>query len=342
MMTPDEKYRLIERNTQEIIEPELLKEILKKKEHPVVYLGTSVTGKPHIGYFMWVNKMADFLQAGFKVKVLLADVHGALDKTPWHLLEKRYQYYEIVIRAMFRVLGFEKNIEFVKGSDFQFSKDYVYDLYRFSTLSTIHDALKATSEIVKETENPKVSGLIYAMMQALDEVYLNADVQLGGNDQRKVFVFAHEYLPKLGYERRVHILLPLIPSFTQSGKMSSSDKSSKIDLIDDEKTILEKMKKAFCPEGSVENNGVMMFLKYVIFEILKRENKKFVLERPEKWGGNLEYSSYEELEKDFVLKKIHPLDVKMSLAKELNRLLKPIREEVYSKGNLVKEAYPEE
>ncbi|MEM1988381.1 MAG: tyrosine--tRNA ligase [Candidatus Woesearchaeota archaeon] len=341
-MTPEEKFKIIERNTQEILEPELLMELIKNKKQPVVYLGTSVTGRPHIGYFMWVNKMADFLQAGFKVKVLLADVHGALDNTPWNLLEKRYQYYEVVIRAMFKVLGFEKNIEFVKGSDFQFSKDYVYDVYRFSTLSTIHDALKATSEIVKETENPKVSGLIYAMMQALDEVYLDADVQLGGNDQRKVFVFAHEYLPKLGYNMRVHVLLPLIPSFNQSGKMSSSDKSSKIDLIDDEKTIIEKMKKAYCPEGIIENNGVVMFLKYVIFEILKRENKKFVIERPEKWGGNLEYINYEDFENDFVAKKVHPLDVKMSLARELNNLLKPIREEVYAKGNLVKEAYPDE
>ncbi|MEM2115752.1 MAG: tyrosine--tRNA ligase [Candidatus Woesearchaeota archaeon] len=341
-MNIEKRYELIERNTQEILEPDLLREILQKKDKPVVYLGTSVTGKPHIGYFMWVNKMIDFLDAGFHVKILLADLHGALDNTPWDLLEKRYQYYEIVIKGLFKTLGYERDIEFVKGSSFQLTKEYIYDVYRFSTIASVHDALKATSEIVKQSENPKVSGLIYAIMQALDEVYLNADVQLGGNDQRKVFVFAHEYLPKLGYDARVHILLPLIPSFSQAGKMSSSDKSSKIDLIDDEKTVIEKMKKAYCPEGIVENNGVIIFLKYVIFEIKRRRKEKFIIERPEKWGGTLEYDNYESFEKDFIEKKVHPFDVKLALAKEINKLIAPIREDVVKHEKLIREAYPNE
>ncbi len=88
-MDIEKRFELIKRNTQEIITEDELKTILKTKKKPVVYLGTSVTGRPHIGYFAWVQKLADFLNAGFKVKVLLADIHGALDNTPWDLLEKR-------------------------------------------------------------------------------------------------------------------------------------------------------------------------------------------------------------------------------------------------------------
>ena len=98
-MNSEEKYNLVTRNTQEIIMHDELKKLLDSKKKPSVYLGTAITGRPHIGYFVWAMKVADFLKAGFKVKILLADVHGALDNCPWDLLEKRYEYYSIVIKG---------------------------------------------------------------------------------------------------------------------------------------------------------------------------------------------------------------------------------------------------
>ena len=62
-MDVNEKLELIKRNTQEIVTEEELVELLKKNKKPCVYLGTAVTGRPHVGYFMWVLKMADFLRA---------------------------------------------------------------------------------------------------------------------------------------------------------------------------------------------------------------------------------------------------------------------------------------
>src|SRR3990167_2164048 len=104
-MNSEQKLAIIKRNTQEIVTEAELLELLKKKKQPVIYLGTAITGRPHLGYFVWVLKMADFLKAGFKVKLLLADLHGALDNCPWELLEKRYQYYSAVIPLMFNALG---------------------------------------------------------------------------------------------------------------------------------------------------------------------------------------------------------------------------------------------
>ena len=72
------------------------------------------------------------------------------------------------------------------------------------------------------------------------------------------------------------------------------------------------------------------------------QNKPLVIERPEKYGGNLSYASYESFESDFAAKKVHPLDVKMALAKELNILLEPCRKAAQGKEKLIKEAYPEE
>ena len=341
-MNIEEKLALIKRNTQEIITEDELKTLIQQKKKPVVYLGTSITGSPHIGYFVWVTKMADFINAGFTVKVLLADIHGALDKTPWELLEKRYEYYSIIIPAFFEAIGADTTqLAIVKGSDFQLKKDYMFDLLKMSTYVTVHDATKAASEVVKMGDSPKLSGLLYPLMQSIDEEYLGVDVQYGGIDQRKILVFARENMPKLGYRSRIEIMTPLIPGLTASGKMSSSEKGSKIDVLDDEKTVNEKLNSAYCETGKTENNGVLAFLKHVIMVHKHDKKESFSIERPEKFGGNLTYSTYEHLEADYVAAKIHPLDLKKAVAKEINKLLAPIRAKLSGKDALIKSAYPD-
>ena len=197
-LSVDKKMELVKRNVVEILGEAELEKLLNSKQKPVVYLGTAITGSPHVAYFLWVLKLADFLKAGFKVKILLADLHGALDGTPWEILEKRFGYYEKIVPLMFESLGVNtKDLEFVKGSSFELKKDYQEDLLKLATLVSVRDATKAASEVVKQGKNPKISGLIYPLMQALDEEYLGVDVQYGGLDQRKIFVLATEIFPKI-------------------------------------------------------------------------------------------------------------------------------------------------
>ena len=338
-MTPKEKLELIKRNSQEIVTEEELLSLLKKKKQPAVYLGTAITGRPHIGYFVWVLKMADFIRAGFKVKVLLADMHGALDNCPWEILEKRFMYYSNVIPLMFKAVGAEvKNLEIVKGSEFQLTREYMLDALKMATKVSINDTKRAAAEVVKFGDNPKLGGLIYPIFQSLDEEYLQVDIQYGGVDQRKILMFAREHLPKLGYKPRVEFMTPLLPGLTGK-KMSASDPKSKIDLLDTEKEVIDKMKGAYCEVGIVEDNGVLAFLKHVIITLKLDRNEKFIIERPEKYGGNLEYSSYSEIEQAFVKKELHPLDLKNAVAKEINVLLKVFRENKEKLDQLAKQGY---
>lgn len=329
-MNTDEKLELIKRNTQEIVTEEELKKLLAEKEQPAVYLGTAVTGRPHIGYFPCVLKLADFLKAGFKVKLLLSDLHGALDNTPWDLLQNRYDYYSMVFPLMFKAIGQDiSNFEIIKGSEMQINAKYFNDVLRMATEASVHDCKKAGSEVVKQSDNPKLAGLIYPIMQALDEQYLNVDIQYGGVDQRKILMFAREYLPKIGYNSRIEVMTPMIPGL-QGTKMSASDEASKIDLLDDEATIKKKMNKAYCEEGVVQDNGVLAFTRYVLFTIKRDKGEDFIIERPEKWGGNLVYKDYDSLEKDYAEKKLHPQDLKKAVAVEVNKLLDVIRKEADS------------
>ncbi|KAL2296046.1 hypothetical protein Nmel_017580 [Mimus melanotis] len=320
---PQEKYQLITRNLQEVLGEDKLMAILKERELKI-YWGTATTGKPHVAYFVPMSKIADFLKAGCEVTILFADLHAYLDnmKAPWELLELRTRYYEHVIKAMLESIGVPlEKLKFVRGTDYQLSKEYTLDVYRLSSVVTQHDAKKAGAEVVKQVEHPLLSGLLYPGLQALDEEYLKVDAQFGGVDQRKIFTFAEKYLPSLGYAKRIHLMNPMVPGLTGS-KMSSSEEDSKIDLLDRKEDVKKKLKKAFCEPGNVENNGVLSFIKHVLFPL----KSEFVVLREEKWGGNKTYTAYEALEKDFAEQVVHPGDLKNSVEVALNKLLDPIRE----------------
>jgi len=320
-----DKLELIKRNTAEILVEEELKNLLERKKEVSVYWGTMPTGSISIAYFFPMLKIADFLKAGLKVKILIADLHAALDGVPWDILEARSEYYQKAIITILKTIEVNiKKLEFVKGSNFQLNGKYFNDVLKLSMISNIHDCKKAASEVVKMSDNPKLGNLIYPLMQALDEEYLKVDIQFAGLDQRKIMVYARENLPKIGYKQRIEIMSPIIRGLVGE-KMSSSIESTKIDLLNDEEIVRKKIGNAECTEGD-PNNGIMALLQYFIMILKEDKKEKFVVERPQKFGGRIEYSKYNEIEKDFINKKLHPLDLKNAVAKEINILLKNFRE----------------
>ncbi|KAF8337421.1 tRNA synthetases class I-domain-containing protein [Cantharellus anzutake] len=366
-------YQLVTRNLQEVLGGDIIKKILEEGRPLKCYWGTAPTGRPHIGYFVPMTKISDFLKAGTEVTILLADVHAFLDnlKAPLELVQHRVKYYSYVLRSVFVSIGVPvEKLKFVVGSDYQLTKEYNMDNYRLCATVTEHDAKKAGAEVVKQVASPLLSGLLYPGLQALDEQYLDCDFQFGGVDQRKIFTFAEATLPKLGYRKRAHLMNPMVPGLAGS-KMSSSDPNSKIDFLDKPADVRRKIKAAFCEEGNIAENGVLSFVGAVLIPISKlwiemrtsgevdaksELQKPFVLDdappgtvfsisRPEKWGGSMHYSSYEQIEKDFVDKKLHPGDLKTAVANAIIRLLEPIQKAYDSDPDFQKanqDAYPSE
>lgn len=200
----EERLALIKENLAEVLNPEIIESILAEGKNPKIYWGTATTGRPHCGYFVPAVKIAQYLAAGCEVTVLLADIHGFLDnlKAPIELVEKRAEYYKFVITEMLKACGVPTDqLRFVFGSSYQKTADYVMDLYKLASVVSEHDAKKAGAEVVKQTGNAPLSGLMYPLLQVLDEQYLDCDVQFGGVDQRKLFTAATEWLPKLGYRK---------------------------------------------------------------------------------------------------------------------------------------------
>eukprot|EP00911_Craspedida_sp_UC1_P000605 UC1_evm1s462 len=268
-LTPEDKFALITRGLQEWTKDKIIMDVLKAERDLKVYWGTATTGKPHLAYFVPMSKISDFLRAGCEVTILLADVHAYLDnmKAPWELVHHRVEYYKASVIGMLTAIGVSvEKLKFVVGSSYQLGKDFTLDGLKMCTITSQHDAQKAGAEVVKQTASPPLSGLIYPLYQWLDEEYLGCDAQFGGVDQRKIFMGAEKYLPKLGYKQRAHLMNKMVPGLT-GGKMSSSEANSKIDLLDSEADVKRKLKKVFCEQGNVEVNPLLDWIESVFFLI---------------------------------------------------------------------------
>jgi len=106
-------------------------------------------------------------------------------------------------------------------------------------------------------------------------------------------------------------------------KMSKSKPDSMISIHDDPDSVKRKISKAYCPEKQVDGNPIFEICKFVIFPELK--NEPFLIQRPQKFGGDLEFYSSNELEQAYI-KGIHPLDLKNATASYIDKILEPIQD----------------
>jgi len=113
--------------------------------------------------------------------------------------------------------------------------------------------------------------------------------------------------------------------------MSKSNPDSAVFMDDTTEEISRKLSKAWCPERQIEENPVLEYCKYIIFE--RFECLK--IERPEKFGGDIEFNSYAELEKSYAAGQVHPMDLKKAVAKCLDALIVPVRKH-FEKGEPAK------
>jgi len=110
-------------------------------------------------------------------------------------------------------------------------------------------------------------------------------------------------------------------------KMSKSKPDSAIFMTDSHEDIKRKINKAYCPEGEIEKNPVLEYARYIIFQSFNRlKINSLIINRPQKFGGAISFKNYQELEKAFGEKKLHPMDLKKTVAEVLNKLIAPVRD----------------
>jgi tyrosyl-tRNA synthetase len=312
-----DRLELIKRNVQEIVTEGELEELLNKKEAPRAYVGYEPSGKIHMGHVLTVNKLIDLQKAGFEITVLLADVHAYLNKKGTLEEVRKTADYN---RRCFIALGLdEEKTDFVYGSDYQLGAEYMLNVLKLSRAVTLNRARRSMDEVGRAMDDPTVSQMVYPLMQAIDIAMLGVDIAVGGIDQRKIHMLARESLKSLGFETPICIHTPILLGL--DGTKMASSKDNFISVDDTGEEIYRKFKKAYCKIGDTEENPILALFRYHIFP----RYETVVIERPEKFGGNITYSSYEEMENAFVAESVHPMDLKNSAAKYINEILDSVR-----------------
>lgn len=341
-MTVEERLVLINQVGEEIIEQEELQKLLASDEQLIAYDGFEPSGQIHIAQgvlrSITINKMT---KAGVKFKMLIADWHAMANNKMGGDLEKIQtvgKYFIEVWKASGMNLS---QVEFVWASDLVKDPNYWKLVLQIAKTNSIKRFVR-TAEIMGRDESMDLTAaqIIYPCMQAADIFTLGAKITQLGMDQRKVNMLAREIGNQLGFWKPVvishHMLMGLktTPALNTEAseneklqrtiaiKMSKSDPDSAIFMTDTLEDITRKINKAYCPEGEVKENPVLEYCKYILLE----KFDMIEIERPDKFGGNLELRSYKELEKVFAAKQLHPQDLKQSVIMLLDTLLQPVRE----------------
>lgn len=356
-MDNDKKLELITRNLEEVVTIDELRKLVSSGTPLRHYIGFEISGKLHIGHFYQLLKVKDLQDAGAETIIWLADLHSAInDKLDGNLDTIKavaVEYFVPAMKELFRIIGGDpERLDFRLCSE-EYAKhpeiwQIVLEIGKATTLARVMRSITIMGR--EEAEGIDSAKLMYPLMQAADIFLLGANIAQAGIDQRKVHVIAIESALQLKtgllkdnegrVMKPVAIHTPILLGLTTDEKvsevsqklnsdeaamklkMSKSKADSAVSVHDSPEDIAAKINKAYCPEGIVEFNPVLDWVKRLIFAA----QDKFVVDRPEKWGGKLEYADFEQLEADFRNKKLHPQDLKQAVAQWLIQELAPIRD----------------
>jgi len=351
-----EKVDLIERPpTEEVVTRDELVELFKTNSSPKHYIGFEISGFLHLGSLLTTGyKINDFIKAGVNCTVFLADWHtlineklGGNEENISKVSEYYKEAFETVCPGVHVKMGSELYAE-------EQSKDYWKDFVRFTKHMSLARTMRTLTIMGRSEEEEKIdlAKLLYPPMQALDIRYLDVDIAHAGMDQRKIHMLVRDNFPKMGWKVPVAVHHKLLPGLTKpeeqdenaillnSGeplrkndggkillnKMSKTNPNSTIFIHDSPDVIRTKIKKAWCEEGNIENNPLLEISKQILFH----DYDEVKVERPEKFGGNISFSEYAELESVFAKKELHPTDLKQTVSE----LLVPIVSQLAGKLSL--------
>ena len=337
-----EQMELILGNTVEVVTREKLELLLNEKENRTAYVGFEPSGKVHLGWVIIADKIKHLNRCGFHVTIYLADWHAYInDKFGGDIdrIRKCGSYME----DCFLALGVDQERNsFVYASELLDSISYWEKVFQVAKRTSMARLKRAKTIMGRTGDEAEVesSKFFYPAMQVTDIFHLDVDLALGGHDQRRAHMLALDVAEKLHWKKPVALHTPIIAGLDSGGrmdmaeaKMSKSSPDSCLFIHDDDVTIKRKLKKAFCPQAELEGNPIIDLATYIIFPQLG----EITIKRPEKWGGDMHFSSMDQFLESYESGQIHPLDLKMAVAEGLGKILEPVHEKLCEKYGSLRE-----
>ena len=287
------------------------------------------------------KKMSDYVEAGFEFIIFLADWHSWINNKlggDMDNIKLGGEYF----KDCFSALGLpEGKVHYLWASELVEDVSYWEKIVRVMKASSLRRILRSMPIMGRSASQDDVESAwaLYPAMQACDIFQMDLDVACSGIDQRKVHMLAREVAPKIGYKPPVCLHSPLLPGLQVNEKEGTFDEDHKIDqsikgkmsksitkgaiwLNDAPEDIREKYEQAYCPAKIVEGNPIMDHARMVVFPHLG----VLEIERPEKYGGDINFNKFEDLAKVYAAGSLHPLDLKKAVGEAFISLLEPVRD----------------
>ncbi|MDB2150394.1 tyrosine--tRNA ligase [Clostridium butyricum] len=234
MINIDEQIKIIMKGTDEIIGLDTLKEKLKKSNEEnrplIVKLGLDPSAPDiHLGHTVVLRKMKQLQDLGHKIVIIIGDFTGKIGDPTGKAKGRKALSTEQVLenaktyeKQIFKILDKEK-------TDVRFNSEWLSKLSFEETIklaSTMTVARMLEREDFKkryESQIPiSIHEFFYPLMQGYDSVVLNADIELGGTDQRFNVLMGRMLQKEYGQESQTTIFMPLLEGLDGKEKMSKS------------------------------------------------------------------------------------------------------------------------
>ncbi len=352
-MDTQTKINAIKSFAAEIVTEQELTTLFETNPHPTAYDGFEPSGLAGIHFGLLraknIKKMHD---TGIHFKLYIADyfalINNKLGGDIDHIRNTGKYFVEV-----WKAAGVDtKRVEIIWNRDLM--QDFSYwERYLKVGRAISLDRIKRAVTIMGRKEGDAMSSaqIFYPAMQVTDIFQMDIDICQLGLDQRKANMLAREVAQKYGWKVPVVVSHPLLLGLKGAPqdlkvkdeaelmeyKMSKSNPGNSIFVHDSFETIKEKIKLAYCPEKIVDGNPILDYIDRIIIET---PQQGITVERPEKFGGDMEFENYAHLVKQYQEGKVHPADLKNFVANELEKRIKPVREH-FEKNKEAKALYEE-
>ncbi|MDV9521428.1 tyrosine--tRNA ligase [Clostridioides difficile] len=234
MKSIDEQMRIIMKGVDDLIDEKELREKLIKSEKEgkpmIVKLGLDPSAPDiHLGHTVVLRKMKQLQDLGHQIVIIIGDFTGKIgDPTGKSKARKALTTEQVLANAktyeeqIFKVLDKEKTI--VRFNSEWLAKLNFEDVIKLAATITVARMLER-EDFKKRYEGQmpiSVHEFFYPLMQAYDSIALEADIELGGTDQRFNLLMGRLLQREFGMESQIVIMMPLIEGLDGKEKMSKS------------------------------------------------------------------------------------------------------------------------
>ncbi len=233
-MTIDEQIEFLKKGTVDVIREEDLKAKLERSaktgKPQRVKLGLDPTAPDiHVGHTVVIRKLKAFQDLGHTVIFLIGDFTGMIGDPsgknvtrPPLSREEVNANAETYKRQMFKLLDPEKTELRFNGE--WMDKFTAVDFVKLCAKTTVKQILERDDFTKRLNEEKPISlhELLYPLVQGYDSVALNADIELGGTDQKFNLLMGRNLQREFDQEPQVVITTPLLEGLDGVNKMSKS------------------------------------------------------------------------------------------------------------------------